>query len=135
VSTPATITVRAYYDAFNRGDHAATLGLLTDEVVHDINQGAREVGREAFAAFLTRMDRAYKERVVELVVLDGGPSRAAAEFVIEGQYLVADEGLPPARGQRYRLPVGAFFTLTTSGRRIARVTNYYNLADWLAQVA
>ena len=42
------------------------------------------------------------------------------------------EGLPPARGQTYVLPGGAFFTLR--GGMVARVSNYYNLEDWLRQV-
>ena len=50
----------------------------------------------------------------------------------EGEYLAADEGLPPARGQRYVLPGGAFFEV--AGGQIRRVTNYYNLTDWLRQV-
>lgn len=29
--------ITAYYDAFNRGDHAAMLALLTEDVAHDIN--------------------------------------------------------------------------------------------------
>ena len=36
--------IRAYYDAFNRGDMPAFLALLTDDVIHDINQGVRETG-------------------------------------------------------------------------------------------
>ena len=44
--------VRRYYDAFNRGDREAMLSLLTDDVVHDINQGGRETGKEAFRRFL-----------------------------------------------------------------------------------
>ena len=43
----AIALVRAYYDAFNRGDRAAMLDLLAEDVVHDLNQGARETGREA----------------------------------------------------------------------------------------
>jgi steroid delta-isomerase-like uncharacterized protein len=121
-----------YYDAFNRRDYDGMLALLSDDVVHDINQGGREVGKPAFAAFLARMDRHYRERVVELVVMTHG-DRGAAEFVIEGEYLVADEGLPPATGQTYRLAVGAFFALR--GGLITRVTNYYNLADWIRQVS
>ena len=66
-----------------------------------------------------------------MVSADG--RRAAAEYVVHGQYLAGDEGLPPARGQRYVLPGGAFFELR--GGRIARVTNYYNLGDWISQVS
>ena len=60
-------------------------------------------------------------------------ARAAAEYVVHGQYLKDDEGLPPARGQEYVLPGGAFFDIR--GERIARVSNYYNLQDWIAQVS
>ena len=124
--------IERYYDAFNRRDYAGMLALLTEDVIHDINQGARERGKEAFTAFLARMDHHYRERVVDLVVMCTG-QRAAAEFVIEGSYLQTDYGLPPAHGQAYRLAVGAFFELREG--RIARVTNYYNLPDWTHQVS
>lgn len=123
-----------YYAAFNAADWPAMLDCLTEDVVHDINQGGRETGRDAFAAFLARMEHCYAERVEDLVVmLSADGARGAAEFTIHGRYLVADEGLPPARGQTYVLPVGAFFEIRDG--RIARVTNYYNLQDWLGQVS
>lgn len=130
----AAALISAYLDAFNRGDRAAMLGLLADDVVHDVNQGGREVGREAFAAFMARMDRAYRERLVDIVVMaEPTGTRAAAEFTVEGTYLATDEGLPEARGQTYRLPAGAFFAIRDG--RIAQVTMHYNLADWIAQVS
>jgi steroid delta-isomerase-like uncharacterized protein len=129
----STELVLAYYAAFNRGDHDAMLALLGDDVAHDLNQGAREIGRDAFAAFMARMDRCYREQLRDIVVMaspDG--SRAAAEYVVHGEYLADDEGLPPANGQTYVLPGGAFFEIRDG--RITRVTNYYNLQDWIAQV-
>lgn len=129
----ATELVLQYYAAFNRGDWAAMLDCLTGDIVHDLNQGARETGRETFAAFLDRMAVSYREQLRDVVVMaspDG--ARAAAEYVVHGEYIADDAGLPPARGQRYVLPGGAFFELRD--QRIARVTNYYNLQDWLAQV-
>lgn len=126
--------IRAWYAAFDAGDREAMLALLAEDVAHDVNQGPREVGRPAFREFLGQMDRCYRERILELVVMvDGSGTRAAAEFVVEGEYLATDSGLPPARGQRYRLPAGAFFAV--EGGRITRVTTYYNLRDWIAQVA
>lgn len=126
--------IRRYYGAFNAADMTAFLDLLTDDVVHDINQGGRETGKAAFAAFMKHMNRCYREELVDLVVMasDDG-RRAAAEFIVLGKYLLSDAGLPEARGQTYRLPAGAFFELREG--RIARVTNYYNLNDWVAQVA
>jgi steroid delta-isomerase-like uncharacterized protein len=126
--------VQSYYAAFNAGDFEGMLALLTDDVVHDINQGERESGIQAFRAFMARMNGSYREQLTDIVVMasaDG--TRAAAEFTVHGTYLTADEGLPPARGQRYVLPAGAFFDIRDG--RIARVTNYYNLQDWLRQVA
>lgn len=126
-------TLRAYYAAFDAGDREGMLALLTDDVIHDVNQGPRELGKPAFAAFLAHMDRCYRERVEDLVLMvDATGTRGAAEFTIVGEYLRDDEGLPPARGQRYRLPVVAAFA--AAGDRIARVSNYYNLAEWIRQV-
>lgn len=125
--------IRAYYDAFNRGDVEGFLALLTDDVVHDINQGERQVGRDAFRAFLARMNRNYRETLTDIVILEGGDgTRGAAEFVVHGEYLQTDEGLPEARGQKYVLPAGAFFEIRDG--KVARISNYYNLNDWVAQV-
>nr|WP_298132698.1 ketosteroid isomerase-related protein [uncultured Pseudoxanthomonas sp.] len=129
----ATELVLSYYAAFNRGDWEGMLAMLTDDVVHDLNQGARETGREAFAAFLGRMSASYREQLRDIVVMvtqDG--QHAAAEYIVQGEYHHTDEGLPPANGQTYVLPGGAFFDIRDD--RIARVTNYYNLQDWVRQV-
>jgi steroid delta-isomerase-like uncharacterized protein len=131
---PAETLIRRYYDAFNAGDADSFLDLLTDDVVHDINQGERETGRAAFGQFVNRMTRCYRERIVDLVVMtEASGAHAAAEFIVHGEYLAADEGLPPAHGQRYVLPAGAFFGLRDG--KIARVSNFYNLQDWLLQVS
>ena len=125
--------VLGYYAAFNRGDRDGMLALLADGVVHDLNEGDRQVGKPAFAAFMQRMDASYREQLRDIVVFatqDG--DRAAAEYVVHGEYLRDDEGLPPAKGQKYVLPGGAFFDIRDD--RIARVTNYYNLQDWIRQV-
>ena len=126
--------IQAYYAAFNRADWEAMLGLLADDVVHDLNQGPRETGRQAFRDFLARMERNYAEQLRDIVVMASADGeRAAAEYVVHGTYRADDAGLPPARGQRYVLPGGAFFAVRDG--RIARVTNYYNLDDWIAQVS
>ena len=129
----AEALIRRYYEAFGDGDAEAMAACLTDDVAHDVNQGGRRVGVEAFRRFCAHMARCYDERLEDMVVLgsaDGG--RAAAEFVVSGRYLATDVGLPPATGQAYRLPAGAFFTIRDG--RIARATTYYNLVDWTAQV-
>lgn len=126
--------IARYYAAFNAMDIEAILACLTDDVAHDINQGERETGKDAFRAFLGRMDHAYSEQLHDIIVMtstDG--ARAAAEFMVHGVYKVADEGFPPAHGQSYVLPAGGFFDIKDG--KIARVSVYYNLADWIAQVS
>jgi steroid delta-isomerase-like uncharacterized protein len=127
-------TLQAYFDAFNAGDGDAMLALVTDDVEHHVNQGAVRRGRAAFAEFCTHMGVSYREQLRELVIFtsDDG-TRGAAEFVVHGEYLTTDPGLPEARGQRYVLPAGSFFALRDG--RIARVTTCYNLQDWIAQVS
>ena len=123
-----------YYAAFNCGDAEGMIACVAEDVVHDVNQGARRTGKAAFRQFCAHMSRCYKEQLEGIVVMatpDG--ARAAAEFNVIGSYLVAEEGLPPANGQTYRLPAGTFFAVRDD--LITRITTYYNLTDWLLQVA
>lgn len=130
----AADTIRAYYDAFNRRDMEAFLALLTEDVAHDINQGGRQTGKAAFRAFMDHMNRCYAETLTDIVIMeDAGGTRGAAEFTVNGEYLVTDEGLPEARGQKYVLPAGAFFEIRDG--KVARISNTYNLNDWIAQVS
>ena len=127
------VLIHSYYNTFNRQDVDGFLKVLSDDVVHDINQGRREIGKVAFRAFLDRMNKCYVEQIVDVHVMSNADgSRAAAEFTVLGAYIATDEGMPPARGQRYRLQAGAFFEL--KGGKIARITSAYNVRDWLKQV-
>lgn len=134
MSQQATLDLLArYYAAFNSGDRETFFSLLDEDVVHDLNQGGSETGVEAFRAFMIRMDRCYREQLENLVIFaneDG--SRAAAAFTVQGAYLATDDGLPEATGQAYTLAAGAFFTIRAG--KIARVTMYYNLEEWLRQI-
>ncbi|WP_051667929.1 ketosteroid isomerase-related protein [Deinococcus frigens] len=134
--TPRATTqdlITRYYAAFNAADSQGLLELLSDDVQHDVNQGGTELGRTAFRVFLAHMNAHYRQEARDLTVMvspDG--VRAAAEFVIHGEYLKTDADLPTARGQVYALPVGAFFEV--HGGLITRVTSYHNLQDWTRQV-
>ena len=130
----ALATLKAYYEALNRNDPAGAVALLADDVVHELNQGPREVGKAAFREFLQRMEYCYHERLHDIVLLcstDG--TRAAAEYMVEGEYVSDDIGMPPAAGQKYRMPGAAFFVLRDG--RIQRVSDHYNLQEWFSQVA
>ena len=126
--------IAAYFKAFNEGRTDAMLDLLHDEVDHHVNEGQIRKGKALFADFNAHMTEAYRETLTDLVVFANETGeRAAAEFVVNGTYLKTDEGLPPAKGQTYRLPAGSFFTIRDG--LISRVTTYYNLADWVRQVS
>jgi steroid delta-isomerase-like uncharacterized protein len=123
--------IRAYFEAFNRHDAEALIATLVEDVVHDINEGPTEVGKEAFRRFKAHMDECYREQIKDLVVMVNG-ERGAVEFLCEGEYLKTDGNLPEATGQRYAIPA-AFFEVRDG--RIARVTSYYNLRTWIAAIS
>lgn len=126
--------IERYIAAFNAGDRDAMLACLSDDVAHDINQGGREIGKDGFRWFLGMMDKHYREELSDVAIMVGrGGGRAAAEFTVRGTYLSTAEGLPEASGQTYSLPAGIFFEVDDG--LISRVTTYYNLADWTAQVS
>ena len=126
--------IAAYYEAFNAGRTDDMLDLLHDEVEHHVNEGGIRKGKALFADFNRHMTESYKENLTDMVIFaNEAGDRAAAEFVVNGTYLKTDEGLPEAKGQTYRLPAGSFFTIRDG--KIARVTTYYNLADWTRQVS
>lgn len=129
-----TVTlIGKYYEAFNRQDTDAMLDLLDDDFVHEPSQGKPRQGKMAFREFLDHMNVSYRETVIDPVIFatpDG--QHAAAEFMLQGRYLRTDGDLPAAQGQTYFLRVGAFFDVSSG--KIRRVSNHYNLADWIAQV-
>lgn len=127
-------TIEAYYAAFNAGNPQGMLDCVTDDVEHRVNEGGIRRGREKFAEFCSHMGVSYRETLKDMVIfVNDDATRGAAEFVVHGEYLQTDPGLPEAKGQRYILPAGAFFDLRDG--KIARVTTFYNLSDWVAQVS
>ena len=134
MSDAAIATIAAYYAAFNAGDPAGMLACVSDDIEHRVNEGGIRRGASLFAEFCGHMGVTYRESLCDIIIFanpDG--TRAAAEFTVNGTYLQTDPGLPDAKGQTYTLPAGAFFDLI--GGKISRVTTFYNLADFLRQVA
>ena len=132
--TDAIALITRYYAAFNAGDAGGMLDCVAEDVEHRVNEGGIRRGRAKFAEFCGHMGVSYREELKDLVIFanDEG-TRGAAEFVVHGEYLQTDPGLPEAKGQRYILPAGGFFEI--KGGRIARVTTFYTLNDWIAQVS
>lgn len=126
--------IEAYYAAFNAADPEGMLAQVTDDIEHRVNEGGIRRGKALFGEFCAHMGVSYREELREMVIfVNPEGTRGAAEFVVHGTYLKTDPGLPEAKGQTYVLPAGAFFDLKDG--RIARVTTFYNLADWVRQVS
>lgn len=124
--------MRAYFDAFNRYDTDALLDTLDENVVHVINEGATEVGKEAFRKFKAHMDECYREEIRDACYMTNG-ERGAVEFICAGTYLATDGSLPPARGQTYAIPAAAFFEVKKG--KITRITSYYSLKGWIEAIS
>lgn len=125
--------IKRYYDSYNKRDMTAFLNLLDENVIHDINQGGKEIGKKAFATYMKDAIQSSNEVVKNLVIMmteDG--ARAAAEFMVEGNYVATYADFPKATGQHYKLDCGAFFEVKNG--KITRVTVYYNFNDWLKQI-
>lgn len=129
----AASLVRDYIGALNADNTDGVLELMSDDVIHDVNQGERRRGRDRYRAFHARMMHHYEERLHDPVVMvsrDG--TRAAVEYNVKGVYKVTEQGLPPASEQPYALPGGTFFEIENG--RISRITTYLNMTDWLTQI-
>jgi len=125
--------IKNYYQSFNNKTYDGMLNLLHDSIIHDINQGEQQIGKNQFNIFLQNMDNYYNETLTSFQYMsnhDG--SRIAVEFICDGVYKKTCEGLPPAKGQKYHLNVVCIFEIKDS--LISRISNYYNLEEWLAQV-
>lgn len=126
--------VKSYYAAFNAKNWNGMLNLVSDEIIHEPNEGETRTGIELFRAFLQKMDTAYNETLTDLCFFQGEDSnRIAVEFTVNGIYQETDPGLPEAHGQNYVLPAGAF--LNVENGKITRITTYYNLELWIKLVS
>ncbi|HUH73991.1 MAG TPA: ketosteroid isomerase-related protein [Chitinophagales bacterium] len=125
--------VAQYYQAFNDKNWSKMIALADENIQHDSNEGATTLGIEAFKKFVDKMEVAYDEKLIDIVLLsEPTNARVAAEFIVNGTYLHTEEGLPIAKGQKYVLPAGAF--LEVKNDKITRVTTYYNLEHWIQLV-
>jgi steroid delta-isomerase-like uncharacterized protein len=133
--TPTEALVRRYYDAFNRGDTEDMLACVADDVIHDLNQGERRLGKERFRAFCARMAHHYKEELREIAVMGSADgARAAAEFNVHGGPIwPAKRACPRPRASAMSCPPARSSPSATA--KIVRVTTYYNLTDWIMQVS
>lgn len=125
--------IRKFFKHLNAEEWREASLLLSDQILHDINQGPRVIGREPFLKYLVETARYYKEVVSDVFVLsseDG--SRGSAEFYVHGEYLKTHGLLPKAHGQRYEGFHGVFFEI--EDQQISRFSHYFNYQSFLEQL-
>lgn len=126
--------IEKYYEAIMAQDLVGFLSLLSDNVIHDINQGPTEVGKPLFKQFMQRIFEYDKETFKDFIILISPDGKyAATRFKTAGKYTKSTEGCPPAKGQKWEIPVTSFFEIEND--QISRVTVHYNMQEWIAQVS
>ncbi len=127
-------TVKQYYHCFNIKDYQGMLLLLDENVRHEPNQGELRIGKAMFSEFVVHMEACYDETLSDMKFYVGEDGIGiAAEFIVNGKYLKAEEGLPDAHGQSYVLPAASF--LEVKNGKIIRVATFYNLPLWIKLVS
>lgn len=125
--------IRKFFTHLNAEQWMEASLLASDQILHDINQGPRVIGREPFLKYLVETARYYKEAFSQLFVLaseDG--SRGSVEFYVHGEYLKTHGLLPKAYGQRYEGFHGVFFEI--EDQQISRFSHYFNYQSFLEQL-
>ena len=126
--------VQEYYSNFNNKNWQGMLGLVSDDIRHEPNQGEPRIGLDKFTEFLQMMDTSYEETLTDLTFFTTpDDARVAVEFTVNGIYKKGEDGMPEAHGQTYVLPAAAFLEVKDS--KISRVTTYYNLPHWISLVS
>ena len=140
------LTHRAFaYDVARLLADEFNLGTVDRESLSaDPTSSVRESERERITDCAWSFDTERQRTVMMIVEAQSARQRHLAirllryvvdrllELCEDPKRLQAAEGLPPANGQRYSLSAGIFFEIDDG--LISRVTTYYNLADWIAQV-
>jgi steroid delta-isomerase-like uncharacterized protein len=122
--------IQKYYEYFNQKNWDSFLGLLDTNVIHEINQGSKELGLSQFKKFLNRMNECYNETISHITIYSSDLSNLySVQYTVTGKYLKTDKGLPPAHGQTYEVKGAAFFEI--EDQKIKVITNYYNLNEWI----
>lgn len=126
--------VQNYYQTFVAKDLNGFLALLTEDVIHEINQGPIEKGKALFKTFMEKHFSHGDQAVDDLIILSSPDGKyATSRFNCSGNYTHSEEGFPPASGQFWKIPVVSYFEIRD--QKISHVAVYYNLKDWIAQVS
>lgn len=119
--------IAQYFAAYNHADWDGMLALMSDDVVHDLNDCSRRVGLQAFTEQLNESKQSFLEVVSDVETeVPGNGERAIAAYTISGQYLATAPGMPAARGQRYRIEGKSIFDIRDG--KISRIISEFDEA-------
>ena len=131
-STDPRVLFSSFVDAWNGHDYAVLDTLVAaDAIDEDLARGFRGIGPDGFKASMrqtlaTIPDLNWKP---SMVMVDS--FKLTAEWTLAGSY-TGDTPQGPVQARRFTIR-GASVVIT-NGRRITRLTNYYNLVDFYRQV-
>lgn len=125
---------KKYYECFNHKNWNEMIQLVSEEVVHEPNQGEPRIGIELFKEFMKMMDDSYEESLSEIdFYVNESESKIAAKFTVNGIYKKGEEGFPEAKNQTYVLPAASF--LEFADGKISKISTHYNLPLWIKLVS
>lgn len=125
---------KQYYEYFNAKNWNGMVSMVSDNVIHEPNQGDTRNGIEQFKDFMKMMDESYEETLTNLdFFVNESNTKVACQFTVNGIYKKGEEGLPEAKNQTYILPAASF--LEISNGKITKISTHYNLPLWISLVS
>jgi steroid delta-isomerase-like uncharacterized protein len=125
--------VKAYVDAWNSHDGDRVVRLMTEDVTfEDVAAGQKHEGREAVKTYVAEVQQWSSDVVMETVRMQQSGERYAFEWELRGTNTGAAAGLP-ATNKQFRIR-GVSIGEVDADRRIIHNRDYWNMADYLAQV-
>ncbi len=126
--------ITAYYQAIESQHLDKFMDLLSDKVVHDINEGETEIGKDKFKTFMMDQFSHGKIKIKDLIILTSSDGQyAMSRFICSGTYDKSIAGYPKAHGQKWEIPVVSYFKIENN--KISQVAVYYNLKNWVNQLS
>lgn len=133
-NTMSNQIIKQYYDAILEQSVPNFLNLLSEDVVHEINQGDTEVGKSKFKTFMEQQFSYGEIEINDLIILSSQDGKYGfSRYLCSGKHVKNVEGYPPATGQHWKIPVVTYFTINNN--KISHVAVYYNQKDWINQVS
>ncbi len=117
--------IHQYYEYIEKEDIDNFIRLLSADVVHEINQGETERGKQKFRNFMEDQFSHGKFDIKDLIILTSPDGKyATTRFICSGEYYKTLAGYPSAKGQKWEIPVVSFFKIEQG--KISHVAVYFN---------